>query len=50
MYIVINGHEEILDKLIKNGPKINYKIRIRLNSSICAYINKEEKVEKLLLP
>ena len=43
------GHVEIVDKLIKNGAKINHKINDGYNAFITACYNKREKVIELLL-
>ena len=44
-----NGHAEIVDKLIKNGAKINHKRFFGDNIFICACRYKREKVIRILL-
>ena len=43
------GHVEIVDKLIKNGAKINYKKNDGYNAFTWACRKKKEKVIELLL-
>ena len=43
------GHVDIVDKLIKNGAKINDKKDEGVNAFINACVNKKEKVIELLL-